>query len=153
MYTAEEEYNKYICLKHVELVNNEDYDGLNELCTPNFVEHNPAWGASSLEQFKQTLKATRQGLSDVHVTPEDVTAKGDKVIIRGMLSGYHTGYAFGQPPTGKRIAWEGIEITRMENGKIAERWIHADILGLMQQLGVKELPQGAAREAVAAGSR
>jgi predicted ester cyclase len=43
------------------------------------------------------------------------------------------------PPTGKKIDLSGIEIFRIENGKIAEIWGQADLLGLMQQLGV--IPQ------------
>jgi predicted ester cyclase len=39
-------------------------------------------------------------------------------------------------PTGKSITMTGIEIFRIENGKIAELWGEANLLGLMQQLGI-----------------
>ena len=42
----------------------------------------------------------------------------------------------GLPPTGKPITMTGIEIFRLENGKIAELWGEANLLGLMQQLGI-----------------
>jgi predicted ester cyclase len=42
----------------------------------------------------------------------------------------------GLPPTGKSITMTGIEIFRIENGKIAELWGEANLLGLMQQLGI-----------------
>jgi predicted ester cyclase len=42
----------------------------------------------------------------------------------------------GLPATGKSITMTGIEIFRIENGKIAELWGEANLLGLMQQLGI-----------------
>ena len=47
------------------------------------------------------------------------------------------------PPTGRPIAMTGIEIFRIEDGKIAELWAEANLLGLMQHLGaVPALNQG-----------
>jgi predicted ester cyclase len=42
----------------------------------------------------------------------------------------------GLPPTGKPITMTGIEIFRIENGKIAELWGEANMFGLIQQLGI-----------------
>jgi predicted ester cyclase len=42
----------------------------------------------------------------------------------------------GIPATGKQVTLSGIDILRIENGKIAERWAEYDNLGLLQQLGV-----------------
>ena len=46
----------------------------------------------------------------------------------------------GLPPTHKPIVMTGIEIFRMENGKIAELWGEANLMGLMQQLGILPSP-------------
>jgi predicted ester cyclase len=46
------------------------------------------------------------------------------------------GTFMGLPATGKSITMTGIEIFRIENGKIAELWGEANLLGLMQQLGI-----------------
>ena len=43
---------------------------------------------------------------------------------------------FGVPASGKQPSWTGIDTARVANGKIVERWLNADILGLMQQLGL-----------------
>ena len=42
-------------------------------------------------------------------------------------------------PTGKLIAMTGMEIFRIENGRIADLWGEANLLGLMQQLGILPL--------------
>jgi predicted ester cyclase len=46
------------------------------------------------------------------------------------------------PATGKSIEVTGMNINRIENGKIAESWGVIDILGLLQQLGVIPAPGG-----------
>jgi predicted ester cyclase len=42
----------------------------------------------------------------------------------------------GLPPTGKGIEMTGIEIFRLRDGRIAELWGEANLMGLMQQLGI-----------------
>jgi predicted ester cyclase len=42
----------------------------------------------------------------------------------------------GLPPTGKAITMTGIEIFRIREGTIAELWGEANLMGLMQQLGI-----------------
>jgi predicted ester cyclase len=48
----------------------------------------------------------------------------------------------GLQPTRKPITMTGIEIFRIENGKIAELWGEANLLGLMAQLGVAPASAG-----------
>ena len=71
-------------------------------------------------------------------------AEGDKVAVRFTARGTHKGEFLGIPPTGKQVAWAGINIYRVASGKIAETWQLSDGLGLMQQLGVVP-PVGQAR--------
>lgn len=39
------------------------------------------------------------------------------------------------PPSGNGIRASGIEISRMESGKIAEQWTVLDVLGILTQVG------------------
>lgn len=41
----------------------------------------------------------------------------------------------GIPASGNQIEVNGITIARLEDGKIAEEWSQADMMGVMQQLG------------------
>jgi predicted ester cyclase len=70
------------------------------------------------------------------VTIEDMVAEGDKVAARFTARGVHRGAFMGLRPMGKSITMTGIEIFRIEDGKIAELWGEANLLGLMQQLGI-----------------
>lgn len=141
MSTAE---NKAVVLRFVQAINDWDWDAAVEVADPAaYVEHNPAWGAVGFEQMRQTYEMIRASLPDLQFTPDLdlVVAEDDKVVVRGTVSGTHTGAPlFGVPPSGKRVAWTGIDTSRVAGGKIVERWLNADILGLMQQLGLAPGP-------------
>ena len=65
----------------------------------------------------------------------------NKVAARFTAHGIHKGSFMGLPPTGKPITMTGIEIFRIKDGKIIELWGEANLLGLMQQLGVFSAPE------------
>jgi hypothetical protein len=51
------------------------------------------------------------------------------------VTGIHKGEFQGIPPTGKKISFGGTGIGTIIDGKLEENRAHADIMGLMQQLG------------------
>jgi predicted ester cyclase len=136
--------NINVALRFVRLVNDWNWDAMSEVIDPgNYVENNPAWGAIGFEQMRQTYEMVRAALPDVTATPDMdlIVAEGDKVVVRGTIAGTHTGVDFfGVPASGKRLAWTGIDVSRVVDGKIVERWLNADIMGLMQQLGLAPGP-------------
>ncbi len=56
--------------------------------------------------------------------------------MRKTFSGTHQGEFIGIDPTDKPVEFNVIDIHRVVDGKITEHWAVADMLGLMQQLGV-----------------
>jgi predicted ester cyclase len=125
--------NLRVCRRLTELVNARLYDRMDELFLPDFVDHNPAWGAAGLADLKTVLQGAHAALG-MSIAYNDIFAAGDKVVVRITLSGRHTGPFLGFPPTGKDVSWTSIEIFRLAGGKIAERWVQADVAGLMNQL-------------------
>jgi predicted ester cyclase len=47
----------------------------------------------------------------------------------------HRGEFQGIPPTGKEVAFTGIEVNRVRDGKVEEHWVELDLLGVLQRLG------------------
>ena len=45
----------------------------------------------------------------------------------------------GAPATGRKVIMTGIDIERIEKGKIAEHWGGEDMLGLLQQIGAVQM--------------
>jgi predicted ester cyclase len=86
--------------------------------------------------MNNVITTCRAAFHGLHVTIDDIIADGDKVIARFTARGIHKGEFMGLPPTGKAIIMTGIEIFRIKEGKIAELWGEANLMGLMQQLGI-----------------
>ena len=108
----------------------------NELLASSFALHVPLPSAPGIQGINDVVTACRAAFKDLNVTVEDMVAEGDTVAARFTARGIHKGPFMGLQPTGKPITMTGIEIFRIENGKIAELWGEANILRLMQQLGI-----------------
>lgn len=68
---------------------------------------------------------------------------GDRVAVRTLFTGIHSGDFFGIPPTGRPVEVSGTHIVRIRDGRIAEHWGNNDDLGLMRQLGAIGEPAAA----------
>lgn len=137
------EGNKAVLLRFVDLVNTGELDALDQLVdTARYQGHIPFPApAPGFAGEKQLYATMREAMPDLVFTVEDLVAEGDMVAGRGVIRGTHTGAEiFGVPPSGRRIQWTGIDVARLEGGLIVERWLEADGLGLMQQLGVLPSP-------------
>ena len=85
---------------------------------------------------REDVLAFRKAFPDVVITVEDVfaAASGDRVAVRWRLTGTHQDTFQGIPASGRSVSMRGIDVLRIEDGRIAERWGSADELGLLQQL-------------------
>lgn len=114
-----------------------DLSVIDEIVDANFVSHSAppelSLGRQGVRQWATLFRKAFPGLT---ARADDVIVEGDKVVERFTGSGTHRGEFFGIPPTGKRFTVTGINIFRIENGKIVEHWGNEDALGMMQQLGV-----------------
>ena len=114
-----------------------DLEAADSLLAPDFSLHTPlptpGPGIEAMNNVIITCRAAFQGL---HVTIHDMMADGDRVACRFTARGVHQGEFMGLPPTGREIAMTGIEIFRLRDGKIAELWGEANLMGLMYQLGI-----------------
>ncbi len=113
-----------------------DMNAAAELLAPDFALHVPLPTAPGVQGISDVVTACRAAFEHLNVTVEDMVAEGDRVAARFTAHGVHKGQFMGLPPTGKPIIMTGIEIFRIENGKIAELWGEANLFGLMGQLGI-----------------
>lgn len=86
------------------------------------------------EGVKGAVTWLRAGFPDLTFTMDDVVSDGDRVVVRWTATGTHGGTIFDVPPTGRRVRWTGIDLIRLEDGKLVELWAEADGAGLMEQL-------------------
>jgi predicted ester cyclase len=104
---------------------------------PGFVDHDPTVpGTSGPDTMRQAEAMIRAALPDWRSELDDLVGEGDIVVERFTASGTHTGPLWGVPPTGKRLVLPGINIFRLVDGVIVERWGRVDEAGLLRQLGL-----------------
>lgn len=122
---------------YAEVISKGDSSVMKSIMAENFIDHNAAPNLpKGIEGFKQFLTMVVTAFPDIQVKVEDVLADADKVIVRLTVSGTQTGVFMGNiPPSGKHAVWTGIDIIKIENGKITERWSQRDLLGIMKQIG------------------
>jgi predicted ester cyclase len=87
------------------------------------------------------MESIRGAFSDFSATVDDVVAEGDTVAMRVTLRGTHDGPFMGIEPTGNEFEVSNMVFTRIEDGKIAERWVLPDMLGMLQQVGAVDMPE------------
>jgi steroid delta-isomerase-like uncharacterized protein len=126
-----------------EVLNKRDLDLLDELVRPDYIEHDPLPGQrEGLDGIKDRYAMLIEGL-DPSFEIEDMIAEADKVVVRWVNHGTNVGDFLGAPATGKSFHTPGIDIYRLEDGKLAEHWHVVDVFGQMIQLGLLPAPGGA----------
>jgi predicted ester cyclase len=119
---------------YTEVVGGGDYSDLDSFIATDYVDHNAAEGGP--EVVRTHLEAIRTTLPDFTIRIEDIFAEGDYVITRVTGRGTHLGEWMGIKPTGREIRLKGINIDRINNGRIVEHWGEADTVGMLVQMGV-----------------
>ena len=71
---------------------------------------------------------------------DEITAEGNRVVVRARMKGCHEGEFNGIIPTHRKVEFPFVISYDIENGKIVHHWLIADSLVLMEQLGVMQAP-------------
>jgi steroid delta-isomerase-like uncharacterized protein len=131
------EQNKALVQNFEELIKSRTLESALTLLSPNFVDHTPSVGLpSGIEGVRAFFTMQFAAFPDAHSTSLDMIAEGDKVVHRMSSEGTHQGEFLGIPPSGKRVTMTYIDIWRIADGKLAEHWVEADMMGMMQQIGL-----------------
>jgi predicted ester cyclase len=82
------------------------------------------------ETWKRAIAS--EPFRDELISAEDVLVDGDRVCVRYTLTCTHD--------SGREIRTSGTKIYRVRDGKVVEIAGHDDVLGVLRQLGIKEIP-------------
>lgn len=130
------EANKQVVRRFYEEVNERNLEAIDELAVLDYEEHDPLPGQGTGRAGLHDRMGMLLGALQPRFTIQDVVAEGDRVVVRWTNSGTHVGEFFGIPATGKIVSAAGVDIYRLEGGKMAEHWHVVDQLPMLQQLGV-----------------
>ena len=123
-----------------DVLNGGDMDLVDEIISTEYIEHAALPGQESgSEGVKQRLAAFREAFPDMVWTLEDLVAEEEKAAARWSMNATNQGSFMGIAPTGRRVTLSGIDIYRIVGSQLIEHWHEIDALGLMQQLGRREI--------------
>jgi steroid delta-isomerase-like uncharacterized protein len=137
------EMNKVLARRVIEeVLNGRNLDLLDELAAPDYIEHSPLPGqGTGIDGIRDRYTMLFEAFEFVF-SVEDVIAEDDKVVLRWTQTGTHIGPLLGMPATHRSSRTTGIEIWRVESGKLAEHWDVVDVFGQFMQLGLIPQPTG-----------
>lgn len=115
---------------------NGDLDLAYELMSPACPIHQPPNDLRGEEGLRRMVEMGRAPFEDpVFAIEVEPIVEGDRLAARWTMTGrYRGGIPGTTAPAGTEITFGGIDIWRVENGKIAEYWVSSDGLYFMAQL-------------------
>jgi steroid delta-isomerase-like uncharacterized protein len=102
----------------------------------SFVDHSPGPRPGTRAGFRAGIEALLAVFPDFKWAAEDIVvdAAAGKVAIRWTAVGTHDGAYLGYAATSRRVKFAGIEIIRVEDGRVTDRWGEWDADSLRGQL-------------------
>src|SRR5215831_16960333 len=94
--------------------------------SPSFKDHVNDLEFAGLEGARRSVEMYKSVLDDISIVVEEQLVDGDRVTSRFVVTGRNCG---------RRVRFNGITISRFENGLIVEDWSVTDTLGMLRQLG------------------
>lgn len=137
------EQNKEIVRRvYAEIFDVNNTEAIGDLFAENVIIHDPMMGEMrGIDAYRQLANVFLTGFPEEQTDLKLYVAEGEYVAVLHTHRTTNTGSFMGRPPTGKQVVVDGLELYRIQNGKIVEFWRHDDDAGLMRQLGL--LPQTA----------
>jgi predicted ester cyclase len=102
-------------------------DSASRYYSPAFLDHVNDLEFHGLEGTRRSINMYKSVLSDIAITVEEQLVAGDRVTSRFVVTGTNRG---------RRVRFNGIAISRFDNGLIVEDWSVTDTLGMLRQLGL-----------------
>jgi predicted ester cyclase len=135
---ADTETNKKVVTELIDgLFSRGDLGVVDDHLDPDYLDHDPPWGADGTRAgMRATGAMIRAALPDWRSDLHLLVAEDDVVAEHFTAHGTHRGELMGVAPTGKELFLRGINIFRLRDGRIVERWGRLDELGFLRQLGV-----------------
>ena len=125
-------------------LNRHDLDGFCELFTDDFVDHGDDPPTRGRAAGRAHVGAFLTAFPDLHTRLDRVIVDADGETFGSCTTttGTHLGELMGIPATGRTIRVPAVDLGRLSNGLIAERWGGLDTFSLLKQLGLVGAPSG-----------
>jgi steroid delta-isomerase-like uncharacterized protein len=140
---AVEEQNEELIRQMFNELDKANWDSYKGFFAPEFFYYLPSAASSPVKviEMVEGVKMYFNAFPDLAHQIVELIAVKNKVIVRFIAKGTHNGMLEGLPPTGSAMEVSSIEIFTIKDGKIVEERQEADMLGMVQQLGMELKPK------------
>ncbi len=119
-----------------EIVNTGNIENIETFISENYVEiYNGKRHESGIAGAKAHILGVRETYPDLHISIEQQIAEGEWVATCITARGTHQGSWMGIKPTGKSVAFTGVNVDRVVNGRIVEHGGAASMLEPLLEIG------------------
>jgi steroid delta-isomerase-like uncharacterized protein len=148
-----EEMRELVRKQIEELWGRSNPDLIPEMYAEDVVDHNPLPGQTpGHEGLREAIRVFSTAFPDIEMTLHGVLADGDYAADFWTFRATHLGPFAGLPPTGRRVEFNGIDVVKVRDGRIAEIWHVEDMARMLDQLGVTDRLPRAGDAGPAAGA-
>jgi steroid delta-isomerase-like uncharacterized protein len=136
------EKNKTVVTNFIDgLFTKGDLGAVDDYLAEDFIDHDPPFDATAdREGWRATAATVRSAFPDWHSEAHRLVGEDDVVVEHFTASGTHQNEIMGVAPSGRVVTLKGINIFRIRDGRIVERWGRLDDLGFFRQLGLAPQP-------------
>lgn len=114
---------------------NQKLDVLDEIASPDIIHHGATFPTThGVDALKDAVSRQFTTFPDMVITVEDAFASGDMAVVRWSGTGTQQGEFFGVPPTNAPVHMTGINIYRLNCGKIVESWSNMNALDVLNEI-------------------
>jgi steroid delta-isomerase-like uncharacterized protein len=118
-----------------------DLGAVERYLSEGFVNHDPVFGGGpDRDSFREAGALVRAAFPDWRSDLHLLVGEDDIVVEHFTASGTHRGELMGAAPTGRTVTLPGINIWRVRDGRITERWGRIEELALLGQVGLSAPP-------------
>ncbi len=111
-----------------EIIGQGNFDVVDEVFASDYVLHSGGKEFNGTGFVRRFIGQLRSALPDFRVLEVIIlTEAGDPLAWQRTLSGTHQVNLMGIPPSGKKVEWRDLLVTRFDGGKIAEEWAVSDL--------------------------
>jgi predicted ester cyclase len=113
-----------------ELIGKGNLGIIDETFATDYVAHAGEKEYSGHSFIKRFANQLRTAFPDIHVVEVKFLAQDVNTIVwQRTLRGTHEVKMQGIPPSGKKVKWADMVVTRFKNGKIVEDWVVSELMG------------------------
>jgi predicted ester cyclase len=117
----------------------QNLDVLDEIASPDIIHHGGAFpDAHGVEAVKEGVRSQLAVFPDIKLGIDATITDGDLVVVRWSGTGTNEGEFIGHAPSGEVTDISGINIYRVNCGKIIESWSEINGIGMLRQIQAAE---------------